>query len=743
LTDKQKNTETAVVRVAVAVPIRGLFDYLPSVEGQIAQLQIGQRVLVPFGNSQRVAVIVDLLNKSDISPSLLKPIDKLLDAKPWLNRGDLEFLKWVASYYQHPAGEVILSALPVHLRKGNEAVGTMVEAWQITELGRTSLDVFPARARLQLAVLQFINAADRVVGRETLLGHFEKMPTAALRQLEEKKLLEKVYLPVLEDMPKSGQVDASRLNDEQQAAVARVNEATGFEVHLLHGITGSGKTEVYLALANHVLAQHKQVLILVPEISLTPQLLARFSARISHPMVVLHSALTDRQRSAAWQQVAAGEARVIVGTRSAIFTPLAEPGIIIVDEEHDISFKQQEGFRYSARDMAVARAKHLNCPVVLGSATPAFESLQNASRGLYNVLPLRKRAGNARLPAMQLIDIRSVRLEAGMSPVTRRLIAETLEQGQQVMVFLNRRGFAPVMTCHDCGWVARCKRCDANMTVHAGQHRLWCHHCGSQQRIPDNCPDCHGTEMTTLGQGTEKLEHALNHFFPDIDCVRIDYDATRRKGSMEEKLERVRSGQSRLLVGTQMLAKGHDFPGVTLVVLLDIDHGLFGTDFRAAERMAQQVTQVAGRAGRGETPGRVLIQTRHPEHPLLQVLLQHGYSAFAMQSLEERRQAGFPPFAFQALIRAEAGDANQPRLFLAEAVKTAGDWSEGMPEFWGPVPAIMQKKAGKHRFHLLLQSASRAGLHRFLDEWLEKIQQLPSARKVRWSIDIDPQDFYS
>ena len=533
------------------------------------------------------------------------------------------------------------------------------------------------------------------------------------------------------------------LSEQQQQAVDAVLLQTGFRVSLLYGVTGSGKTEVYTAIANAVLQRGQQVMILVPEIALTPQLVSRFEARINESIVILHSGLSERERAWAWQQAVNAKARLVIGTRSAVFTPLPDAGLIVVDEEHDQSYKQQEGFRYSARDMAVALGKEKNCPVVLGSATPSFESLQNARRGNYQLLKMTARAGNARLPSIELVDIRSVRLDGGFSPVTRRLIAEELARDNQVMVFLNRRGFAPVLTCHDCGWVSECHRCDSRMTVHAGKGRLICHHCGYQQRMPQHCPECSQDNLITLGQGTEQIESVLKRYFPDTGCVRIDHDSTRKKDSMHEKLESIRKGRHQLLVGTQMLAKGHDFPNVTLVVVLDVDAGLYGTDFRSTERMSQLLMQVAGRAGRAEKPGRVVIQTRHPDHPLLHVLISQGYEAFSNQALAERQQAFFPPYGYQVLIRAEAGRAELPERFL-EAARDLGDKSaRDAISFWGPVAAAMQRKKGVHRFHLLLQSASRSGLHSFLHQWLMKLERLPQAKKVRWSVDVDPQDFYS
>lgn len=735
-------SDQPVVRVAISVPLRALFDYLPPVGVDIKSLSPGIRLRVPFGRGERVAVLVEIVSKPSVDPSLLKPVKAILDQTPLLRETDLKFLRWAAAYYEHPGGEVILSCLPVLLRKGDKLVNRLEQAWQLSgDVCETHLTAL-AKAPRQQEILAFLLEQARPVRRVQLNQIFHS-PASALKALQDKGLIEKLELPAEITPPLAKFKDVPTLNAEQQLAVDAVKQQQDFAAFLLQGVTGSGKTEVYLSIANFALAKGKQVLILVPEISLTPQLLERFQQRISQPIVALHSGLSDSKRAHAWQQAAAGEAGIVIGTRSAVFTPMPELGMIIVDEEHDLSLKQQEGFRYSARDMAVALAKHVNCPVILGSATPSFESLQNVKRGNYVQLKLTQRAGKAKMPKIELIDIRSVRLDAGFSPVTRRLIKEELEKKHQVMVFINRRGFAPVLTCHDCGWVGQCGRCDARMTFHAARKRLVCHHCGSQQRLPVKCPDCSSENLLTLGQGTEQVESTLNRYFPQTNCVRIDYDSTRRKGSMHEKLSAVRDGKHQILVGTQMLAKGHDFPNVTLVVMLDIDQGLYGNDFRAAERLAQQILQVSGRAGRAEKAGRVLIQTRHPDHPLLHLLIRQGYEAFAQQALFEREQAGFPPFAYQALIRAEATRESLPESFLNDAVKLVGEDYNGPIEFWGPVAASMQRKKGQHRFHLLIQSASRQQLHLFLDEWLPEFEKIPSAKKVRWSVDIDPQDFYA
>lgn len=732
-----------ILRVALAVPIRGLFDYLPGETHKYSDYVIGGRLRVPFGHGQRTAVLVAILNETEIDSSLLKPVLDIIDQKPLLEADHMAFLQWVAAYYHHPFGDVCLSALPVWLRRGKPLLEYRQAVWQVTGQGHALDRATLARAPRQRQLLSALCDAKDAVDRQWL-GAFMPGFEAPLKALVNKGLVEKTWqdeaLPVHAE---SGQEFV--LNDEQQQAARSVKESEGFAVHLLLGITGSGKTEVYLDIARNKLQQGRQVLALVPEIALTPQLLARFQKRLAGVIVMLHSAMTERERMLAWQQVSSGRADVLIGTRSAVFTPMPRLGLIIVDEEHDASFKQQEGFRYSARDVAVVLGRQACCSVILGSATPSLESLQNALRGNYQLLRLTRRAADAVQPAIDLVDIRSVRLNGGLSPVSRRLIEETLQRDEQVMVFLNRRGFAPVLTCHDCGWVAQCHRCDARMTVHAGSRRLWCHHCGHQQPLPTTCPDCRHQQLVTLGQGTEQLESTLQHLFPDSPCVRIDQDSTRKKGSMQAKFAAISRGEYRLLTGTQMLAKGHHFPGVTLVVVLDCDQGFYGSDFRAAERMAQLLVQVAGRSGRAEKPGRVLIQTRHPDHPMLQLLIHQGYEAFARQALTEREQAGFPPFAYQALVRAEASAPQWPEKFLqsARAAQVTPDPPDPAIEFWGPVPAVMQRKKGRHRFHLLLHSTSRVALQRFLERWIPRLEQLPDTRKVRWSVDIDPQDFYT
>jgi len=532
------------------------------------------------------------------------------------------------------------------------------------------------------------------------------------------------------------------LRDEQKVAVDAVGEALGhFGAFVLHGVTGSGKTEVYLRLVERVLQQGRRALVLVPEIGLTPQLVGRFRDRFETPMAVLHSALTDTERLSAWRQAFSGHARIVLGTRSAVFAPVRDLGIIIVDEEHDASFKQHEGgFRYSARDLAVVRAQRADVPVLLGSATPALESLQNVAGGRYVRLSLPHRAANAEPPRMALVDLRSNAGHAGMSTPAIQAIKRHLQDDGQVLVFLNRRGYAPTLLCTACGWIAPCSECDARLTVHLSAGRLRCHHCGFDSELPSRCPQC-GFAVKPVGQGTERIEEALTELFPGVTLARLDRDVVRRRGDMEEVMRRMSSGEARILVGTQMVTKGHDFPNVTLVIVLNADQGLFSTDFRAPERLAQTIVQVAGRAGRGTRPGEVLIQTDFPGHPLLLSLLSEGYDGFARTALTEREQASWPPFSRLAAVRDSAKTAESALEFLTEARKLAGAPPRGL-RLLGPVPAAMSKRAGRYHAQLLIEGADRSCLHHFLDAWLPAVEQLQSARRVRWALDVDPIELF-
>ncbi|MCU0766374.1 MAG: primosomal protein N' [Gammaproteobacteria bacterium] len=727
-----------LLRVAVPAPVRTLFDYLPPAEGP--EPAAGTRLRVPFGRGERCGVLVDAHDGEAGAGMDLKRVAAVLDAEPLLGAADLSLLQWAARYYQHPPGEVVAAALPLRLRQGKAPLAGGRELWRLTAAGRLPSSRPPRAPRQERLIAMLAAAPDGLATADLAAGGAS--PLQPLRALAARGWVERVVVPA-PVAPTPPAEPGPTLNAAQADAVASVTAALGqFAAFLVDGVTGSGKTEVYLALVRAAVARRGQVLVLVPEIGLTPQMLERFRRHAGARIVVLHSGLSEGDGERAWLAARDGSADVLIGTRSAVFAALPRLALVIVDEEHDPSYKQQEGFRYSARDVAVVRAREAGCPVVLGSATPSLESLRNAQLGRYRTLRLPQRAGTATAPRIDLVDIRAAPLAGGLGPVSQRLARETVARGEQVLLFLNRRGYAPVVMCHACGWVAECRRCDARMTFHGADSALWCHHCGAQRPRPPSCPACGTADLRDLGQGTERLEEAVARLFPGHPAVRIDRDSTRRRGALERSIEGIRSGRFPLLVGTQMLAKGHHFPNVTLVVVIDADQGLYGTDFRASERMAQLIEQVAGRAGRADKPGRVLIQTRHPDHPLLQLLVRDGYAAFARAALAEREAARLPPFVHQVLWRAEAARPEPPAVFLEALADLVRRQSGPSLEVWGPVPAPMERRAGRYRAHLLVQSADRPALQAGLAHWVEAAIALPEARRVRWSVDVDPAELH-
>jgi len=565
---------------------------------------------------------------------------------------------------------------------------------------------------------------------------------ALLKQLQAKGLIEAVSLqPQPAEEAQLLKEPALNLHASQQIAMDQI-ECHGFNTWLLDGVTGSGKTEIYLQCIEQILRYGRQALVLIPEISLTPQTEKRFRDRFNVPLVTLHSAMTDKARLDAWAAAQSGAAKIVLGTRSAVFTPLQTPGLIIVDEEHDPSYKQQEGFRYSARDLAVIRAKQENIPVILGSATPSLESLNNCHSGRYQHLRLTTRAGNASQPNWRIVDLKTDVAECGVAQSTLKAIRETLANKQQVLVFLNRRGFAPTMLCHQCGWVAECKSCDARLTVHRSRGLLMCHHCQYQQRIVPACPNCQSHHLVAAGEGTERSEAFLQGLFPEIPVLRVDRDSTRNKGAMQAIIDTVDSGQPCILIGTQMLAKGHHFANITLVAILDADSGLFSADFRSHERLGQLLIQVAGRSGRGKIAGKVIVQTHQPQHPLLELLITEGYSSYANLLLSQRGLAQLPPFSQLAVIRAESPQARDAEAFLQDARRAAEAIACPSPQlsYLGPLPALMEKRAGRYRYLLQISAGQRGELQQLLATLCAQLEKLKKANSVRWSIDVDPQE---
>jgi len=732
-----------ILRIAIPSPLYRTFDYLPPPDCDTATLRPGARARVPFGRRQTVGLLVEIGTDSELDPALLRPALAVLDREPILPADVLALIQWAQRYYHHPPGEAFATALPALLRQGEPAIIPQPPpAWRITAAGLAALaeSVALRRAPVQRRLLDHLAQCPAGLDAETLRP-VVRDSAATLRALCARGWVESdgADAPTTTEVATAASPAPSAAQIDAVAAVSAALDR--FQVFLLEGVTGSGKTEVYLRLIEAVLARGRQALVLTPEIGLTPQLLARFRERLSGPLAVLHSGLSDRERLNAWLLARDGTAKVVVGTRSAVFAPLRAPGLLIVDEEHDPSYKQQDGFRYHARDLAVIRGQQLGIPVVLGSATPALESVQNTRAGRYRLLQLPERVGGGTEPPILILDVRRQPMIEGLSPPLLERMRAHLDRDEQVLLFLNRRGFAPILLCHECGWLSQCRHCDARMTLHLRQRRLTCHHCGDSRPVDALCPVCGSVDLRAVGHGTERLETALRPVFPDIGIARLDRDSTRRRGSLETLLADIHHGDRRILIGTQMLAKGHHFPEVTLVGIVDADQGLYGVDFRSSERMAQLILQVAGRAGRAEKPGTVIIQTHHPDHPLLRVLVAEGYPAFAAAALTERQEALLPPFAHQALLRAEAVDPERALAFLNAARALAEPIADGL-ELLGPAPAPMERRAGRYRAHLLLQAARRQDLHRLLDPWIARLWARPADRQVRWSLDVDPVELY-
>jgi len=734
-------TTLPLIRVAVPVPLADGFDYVWGGAGPAPAP--GTRVEVPFGRGHRIGVVLEHPASTPLSADKLKVARRALDTEPLLGAELLGTLRWAADYYQHPIGEVLSHALPGLLRKGRPVETPRAPCYRLTPAGAAQApDALRAQASRQADVLARLASGPVPADALRRTG----ATAATLRRLVERGWIEAVPDDGLAARAPcaGGHVPGHvrppfappPLTEDQRNALAQIRDHEGRPgAYLLYGVTGSGKTEVFLRLVADELAAGRQSLLLVPEIGLTPQLVARLEERFGAALAVMHSGLSDGERLAAWRRTRDGEAGVVVGTRSAVFAPLVRPGLIVVDEEHDASYKQQQGFRYSARDVAVLRAHRLGVPVVLASATPSLESFHNARSGRYRLIEMPNRIGAGGAPRVRVIDVGKHACRQGLSTPLLDAMDRHLADGRQVLLFLNRRGFAPTLFCPTCCEVEECPRCDARLTVHAAAGELRCHHCGGARRLAWACPKC-GTERAAVGSGTQRVDAELKRLYPDYRIGRLDRDATSRKGALGAVLADAASGDTRIVVGTQMLTKGHDFPNVTLVGVLNADQGLFGTDFRSDERLAQTIIQVAGRAGRRDEPGEVLIQTQYPEHPLLACLLAKGYGAFAELALDARRRAGWPPFSHLAMWRAEATQRAPVAAFL-ERVRDGAAHASSI-KVMGPAPAPMERKGGRFRMQLLLQSPERPPLRALLAELVPAARAWREARKVRWSVDVDP-----
>ena len=716
-----------ILHIALDVPLPRLFDYSYA---NANEALIGRRVLVPFGRGKKIGVVLGIAEQSSIHGDKLRAVEAVMEDMPPLSSDWLALAEFCSEYYQRPIGEVIHGALPPRLKRPR-LLEREPSGLRLSAAGAAALQT-KLRSAAQRGVLEKL--AEGPLPWDTVA------PAAVRRELLKKSWIE-ACTPARPDFSFEGSV---ALRPAQQAAVEAVSAQLGqYAPFLLLGITGSGKTEVYLHLVAATLRRAKQALLLVPEINLTPQLEAQFRARLPGARLLsMTSALPDKERAERWLAVQAGEVDILLGTRLAVFAPLPNIGLIVVDEEHDASLKQQDGVRYSARDLAVFRAHRAGAPVVLGSATPSLESYAQTRAGRYRLLELPERARpGAAPPQVQTIDTRKLADADGLSPPLVNAIEARLARGEQSLLFLNRRGYAPVLSCGACAWIADCPRCSAHLVVHLKDGRLRCHHCGYGAPLPRHCPQCGNVDLLPFGRGTQRLEDAVAARFPHARLLRIDSDSTRNKGSWEGMHARIAAGEVDLLIGTQILAKGHDFPLLTLVGVLNADAALLAPDYRAPERLFAQLHQVAGRAGRAERPGEVLIQTRYPEHSLYRALAEHDYKGHAAALLAEREQAGFPPFVYEAVLRAESRDMNASLAFLQGARETAPPMDESITAY-DPVPMTLPRLNGWERAHLLLQSPSRRALQQHLRVWVEALYAAKSkAGAVRWHIDVDPIEF--
>jgi primosomal protein N' (replication factor Y) (superfamily II helicase) len=770
-----------ILKIALDVPLARLFDYLSGDQ----HVEIGQRVLVPFGRRNQIGIVMANADTSEFAIEKLKPITQAFVEETPLDAEMLSLIKFSADYYHYSFGQALLSALPARLRQVAPAVSRKQYLYQITDLGRqVDLESMPKRQRVLRQVLSALqeNNAQTEAELDALSTSARKAAKelVALGYATSEQVLAIKRVPAILETPQPA------LNDEQAQAVASITQdIKAFKAWLLHGITGSGKTEVYIRLMQHILqasqdkqkTQHNQVaknntpdsaaikaesssaqiLVLVPEINLTPQLEARFRARLpQYSLVSLHSSLSESERLHNWQLAQAGAAQIIIGTRLSIFTPMPHLKLIIIDEEHDSSYKQQDSMRYHARDIALVRAKRLNIPVVMGSATPALESWYNAMGGnvpaissapsntqpnKYGLLTLKQRAVTAaQLPKIDCIDTTKVNLQHGLTPQLVSALRLRLERKEQSLLFINRRGYSPVLLCSACHWIAPCTRCSSRLVVHLGQRKLRCHHCGHEQRIPNQCPSCGNADLHPTGHGTQRLEQTLSTLFPTARIARVDRDSISRKHALVEILDRVHNQEIDILVGTQMLAKGHDFPNLTLVGVIDTDSALHSPDFRASERLFAQLMQVAGRAGRADKAGQVIIQTAFPDHALFNALRTQDYASYANDLLLEREQVQFPPYVFTALLRAEAHDFALVQKFLQFAFEQARQLSQHVMTY-DPVRPQMERLKGMERAYILMHSTHRPALQKLLTQLVDLLRCQPMATKVRWAVDVNPLEF--
>ena len=732
-------TSYSIAQVGIDTPLRTTFDY--RIPARLHNLQAGMRVQVPFGRRKAIGIVLHLSHSTHVVQGQLKDLQAILDTTPLLDHSSLTLIEWAADYYQFPIGTALFSALPPMLRKGKPIESSRENVAEHRWVAIKSDIEKIRRAPKQKAIYQWLlEQADGVCTAE--LNQQFPNSRSSLLALKEHGLVASKLLTVDKDVTTTdGRSDDNKQLTQDQLFITSqlCSTLNSFAVHLIEGVTGSGKTEVYFKVIEKVLAnKNGQILVLVPEIGLAPQMLQRLQTRFGTNIGVLHSSVSESERKKTWLDIGKGKIKIILGTRLAVFTPIPDLKLVIVDEEHDPSFKQHEGFLYHARDVAIYRAQKLKIPIILGSATPSFESLHNVALQKYQHHLLAKRAKSATMPIMSLVDMRK---EHGMlSASLERAMIKHLQLGRQVILFLNRRGYAPAVICHDCGWVAQCMRCDANLTYHTDSGKMICHHCESTSPKPTQCRQCGSENVILIGHGTQRIEEVLRQQFPDYSLVRLDRDITRRKGNLERILAEIRDHQHQIIIGTQMLSKGHDFPNVSLVGVLDVDYGIFSSDYRALERTAQLLIQVAGRSGRRETQGEVIVQTHAPDHPLLNILLNSGYPEFAANALQLRSEWDLPPYTYQVALRANSQNSPDVTDFLNRAKQLAQQILPNKIQIMGPISPNMERKAGQIRAYLLLTAKHRKAFGNHLAPWLNKLAELPATRKVRWALDVDPID---
>lgn len=727
----------SIIKVGLDIPINKTFDYL-ALNATVSD--IGRGVTVPFGKRKVIGIILGVAENSDITDNKIKEAEHIHRELLPLDQHLLSIFEFCSIYYHHPIGEVALNALPPGLRNFKPVLTrkSPSKLVRLTEAGK-NIDINVLRKksvkRRLLATLQ-----ERQVLNRTEVKNLSASALHLLSDLEREGVINIETVSSFIETSSAPEIHSPVLNAEQFSVMQNILNAGGkFNVFLLYGITGSGKTEVYLNLIAKTLQDNKQVLVLVPEINLTPQLENIFRNRFPQiPQICLHSYLSKGERTSNYLAAQSGEAKIILSTRLGVFTPLPDLGLIIVDEEHDSSFKQQDGLRYSARDVAIYRAKLLDIPIVLGSATPSLESYQNALMHRFQLLTLKERAvPNATLPTVELIATK--KKESGISEEIITAIRQRIARQEQSLIFINRRGYAPVLLCTQCHWISTCPRCSSKLTLHLRQKLLRCHHCGYDTTIPQHCPSCGNQDLRAIGQGTQRVETLLRETLPDARILRVDRDTVATKRQLTNFIDEVRNRRVDVLIGTQMLAKGHDFPSLTLVAVINADASLYSGDFRAEENLFSQLMQVSGRAGRAQLPGQVLVQTAFPEHPLFAALKNHDFEQFAKYQLHVRKENNFPPYTYQALLRVESIDENLAKEFIQQAKKNVPPPLKGLRVF-DAVPAPLFRLANRFRWQLLAQSETRPMLQQFLHEWRSKLENI-SSHKIRWSIDVDPIDF--